>query len=284
MARGVDRQRQPNRHTGRQTEREREREREIERESWALAGPGATTALGFGRLPLPLGWAIFGPMAMHRTAEARPRRPRLRHQARGEFIIPHPSVGQSAYQTLSPRSLGALARANTYLEASACKKMTRAPTSCFRHAYGGGLLATFCSSPMAMALYGTHAQWRLDVAASEWKRHAQAPNVGATSWANPTNERGEYLRRMRAAHYFSNVFTRKGLALTPLPKCPLRRDSPWVPHARAELRGQNLQGATNDICIAPHLARFGAQSMDGLMEQTSVAVQLKSITEWAQNP
>ena len=31
---------------------------------------------------------------------------------------------------------------------------------------------------------------------------------------------GEYLRPARAARYFSNVFTRKGLALTHLPKMP----------------------------------------------------------------
>ena len=41
----------------------------------------------------------------------------------------------------------------------------------------------------------------------------------------------EYLRRARTALYFSNVFTRKGLALAHLPKCPLRRDNPWGPHA-----------------------------------------------------
>ena len=78
---------------------------------------------------------------------------------------------------------------------------------------------------------------------------------------------GEYLRRARTARYFSNVFTRKGLALAHLPKCPLRRDNPWVPHAGAELRGRDLQRARNDICIAPRLARSRAQSMDSLMEQ-----------------
>ena len=35
----------------------------------------------------------------------------------------------------------------------------------------------------------------------------------------------ECLRRTRAAHYISNAFTRKALALTRLPKCPLRRDN-----------------------------------------------------------
>ena len=44
---------------------------------------------------------------------------------------------------------------------------------------------------------------------------------------------GEYLRR--AAPYFSNMFTCKGLGLAHLPKCPLGRDKPWVPHAGAEL-------------------------------------------------
>ena len=42
---------------------------------------------------------------------------------------------------------------------------------------------------------------------------------------------------------------------------------------------RDLQRATNDICILPHLARFGAQSMDGLMEQLSAVIQLKSITD-----
>ena len=83
---------------------------------------------------------------------------------------------------------------------------------------------------------------------------------------------------------FCYVFTCKGLALTHLSKCPLRRDNPLVPHAGAELRGRDLQRATNDICIAPRLARSGAQSMDGLMEQVSAVFQLKSITDSAQNP
>ena len=89
---------------------------------------------------------------------------------------------------------------------------------------------------------------------------------------------------MPRARYFSNVFTRKGLALTHLPKCTLRRDNHWVPHAGAKIRGRDLQRATNDICIAPRLARSGTQSMDGLMEQLSVEIQLKSITDEAQNP
>ena len=41
---------------------------------------------------------------------------------------------------------------------------------------------------------------------------------------------GEYLRRVRVVRYFSNVFTRKGLALTHLAKCPLGTNNPWVPH------------------------------------------------------
>ena len=90
---------------------------------------------------------------------------------------------------------------------------------------------------------------------------------------------GEYLRRARTARYFSNVFTRKGLAVTHLPKCPLRRDNPWVLHAGADLRGRDLQRATNNICSTPHLARSGAQSMDGLMDQLSAIFQLKSITD-----
>ena len=64
-----------------------------------------------------------------------------------------------------------------------------------------------------------------------------------------------------------------------LPKCPLRRDNPWVPHAGAELQGRDLQRATNDICIAPLLARSGAQSMDGLMEQLGAVVKLKITTD-----
>ena len=90
---------------------------------------------------------------------------------------------------------------------------------------------------------------------------------------------GEHLRRARTARYFSNVFNRKGLALTHIPKCPLRRDNPWVPHIGAELRGRDLPRATNNICIAPRLARSVAQSLDGLMEQRSAVVQLKSITD-----
>ena len=91
--------------------------------------------------------------------------------------------------------------------------------------------------------------------------------------------KGEYPHRVCAPRYFSNVFTRKGLALTHLSKCPLRRDNLWVPHAGAELRGRDLQRATNDICVAPHLARFGTQNMDGLVEQHSAVVQLRSITD-----
>ena len=43
------------------------------------------------------------------------------------------------------------------------------------------------------------------------------------------------MRHALAVRYFSDMFTRKGLALTHLPKCPLRRDNPWVPNAGAEL-------------------------------------------------
>ena len=89
---------------------------------------------------------------------------------------------------------------------------------------------------------------------------------------------------MRSPHNFSDVFTCKGLALTHLPKCPLRRDNPWVTHTGAELRGRDLQGATNNIRIAPHLARSRAQSMDALMKQLSAILQLKSITDSARNP
>ena len=93
----------------------------------------------------------------------------------------------------------------------------------------------------------------------------------------------EYLRCAGTTHYFSNLFTYTGLALTHLPRWRLRRDHPWVPHVEAEFRGRDLERATNDICIAPRLARFGAQSMDGLMSQLSAAVQVKSITDYAQN-
>ena len=50
-------------------------------------------------------------------------------------------------------------------------------------------------------------------------------------------------------------------------------------HAGAELPGWDLQRATNGICIALRLARSGAQSMEGLMEQLSAVVQLKSIMD-----
>ena len=88
----------------------------------------------------------------------------------------------------------------------------------------------------------------------------------------------EYLRRARAT--FPMCLPVRGLALTHLPKCPLWRDNPWVPHAGAELRGCDPQRATNDICIAPRLARFGAQSMDSLMEQVGAVVQLSSTPEY----
>ena len=78
---------------------------------------------------------------------------------------------------------------------------------------------------------------------------------------------------MHTARYFSNTFTRKGLALTHLSKCPLRRDNPRVPHAGAKLPGRD------GICMVSLLAQSGAQSMDGLMEQLSAVVQIKSITD-----
>ena len=46
------------------------------------------------------------------------------------------------------------------------------------------------------------------------------PRVSGMVWCL-----GEYWRCARTQRYFSNAFTRKGLALTHLPKCPLRRDS-----------------------------------------------------------
>ena len=36
----------------------------------------------------------------------------------------------------------------------------------------------------------------------------------------------------------------------------------------------DVQCATNELCIAPSLARFGAQSMDGLMEQLREVIQI----------
>ena len=39
------------------------------------------------------------------------------------------------------------------------------------------------------------------------------------------------------------------------------------------------QRATNNNCKVPRLAQSRAQSMDGLMEQLSAAVQLNSITD-----
>ena len=57
----------------------------------------------------------------------------------------------------------------------------------------------------------------------------------------------------------------------------IRQLAPPLP--TKELRGRDLQRATNDICIAPRLARSGAQSMDDLMEQLSAVVQLMSITD-----
>ena len=41
---------------------------------------------------------------------------------------------------------------------------------------------------LAMALYETHAQWRLNVVAGEWKRQVHAPNVGATPRAQTADE------------------------------------------------------------------------------------------------
>ena len=73
------------------------------------------------------------------------------------------------------------------------------------------------------------------------------------------------------ARYFSNMFTRKGLALTHLPKCPLRRDDPHL--------CKHPTTSSYNKRYAPRLARSGAQSMDGLMEQLSAVVQLKSIMD-----
>ena len=42
--------------------------------------------------------------------------------------------------------------------------------------------------------------------------------------------------------------------------------------------------ATRNPYVSSRLTRSGAQSMDGLMEQLSAVVQLKNITDWAQNP
>ena len=86
---------------------------------------------------------------------------------------------------------------------------------------------------------------------------------------------GKYLR----ARYFSNAFTRKGLALRHLQNCPLRTDNPWGPQAGAELRGLDLQRATNNMCIALRLPQPGAQSKDGLIQEFTAVFQLKRFTD-----
>ena len=54
-----------------------------------------------------------------------------------------------------------------------------------------------------------------------------ATNVATPpSWVPQRGSIGACVRHV----LLSNVFTHKGMALTHLPKCPLRRDNPWVPH------------------------------------------------------
>ena len=103
---------------------------------------------------------------------------------------------------------------------------------------------------------------------------------------------------MHTARYFSNVFARKGLALThttivqtslqplniPQPKRHLNTFICRVSSIHAQMCGC-LSNVINNIVGKPlHMGHqciptSGAQSMDNLMEQLSAVLQLKSITD-----
>ena len=80
------------------------------------------------------------------------------------------------------------------------------------------------------------------------------PLAKQLSKSRPSDILGEYLRRTRTARYFSNVFTRQGLALMHLPTCPLRRDNQWTKIKIKPRRNQNICGSILMLCHVPFAA------------------------------